>query len=440
VDKLYRHRSADLHLSSAVWLWGTGTDHLGLDQMLKTRSAQSSTRPTSPTPDAFIVDDEEGICSFVSMTLDSLGLSAQSFQVAGDAVAALEHGHPEIVFLDIALGESDAVEVIRSLGEKHYTGTVQLMSGSKSPLLEDVQRIGAWHGLSMCPPLQKPFRAKDIQRAIASIPSFDCPQTSLSVAPATQLDLGEALAHDKLELWYEPKVDLRTKVFAGAEAVMRYRDHSTEQVRAIDRTMQQADRLARHELTKHFLAAVLNDCDELDRTGFSLRATLNVSFDALTRLDIAAIARQNRPRSDKWPGLILGVSEDEVIEDLQLAHEVATQLRIYDITLAINNFGAGFSSFERLRELPFSELTLHPGFAGGCAQDERSAGICKAAIDLAHRFGAAAVATGLEQDEDLRVLQNMGCDAAQGPLFGLPMPKPKLMMVCLASVGQPWFT
>ena len=374
------------------------------------------------------------------MTLSTLGLVSQSFQVAAEAVAALEHGHPDIVFLDIALGESDAVEVIRALGEKHFIGTVQLMSGIKSPLLEGVQRIGAWHGLNMCPPLQKPFRAKDIQRAITSIPSFDCPQISVWIAPATQFDLGEALAHDKLELWYEPKVDLRTKLFAGAEGVIRHHDNSTEAILAIDSALQQANEATRHELTKHFLAAVLRDCDELGHAGLPLHATLNVSVDVLTRLDVAAIARQNRPRSDKWPGLILGVSENEVIEDLQLAYEVATQLRIYDITLAINNFGAGFASFERLLELPFSELKLHPGFVGGCARDEKNAGICKAAIELAHRFGATAVATGLEHEDDLRVLQNMGCDAAQGPLFVLPMPKPKLMLMCLGSLGKPWFT
>jgi EAL domain-containing protein (putative c-di-GMP-specific phosphodiesterase class I) len=449
-------RSADLNPIRAGSRVGSGFELTSvLAQMLKTRSTQPSPEPrpgteaapsadpargNAPTPDAFIVDDEEGICGFVSLTLGNLGLVARSFNVAAEAVAALEHGHPEIVFLDIALGESDAVEVIRSLGEKRFTGTVQLMSGAKSPLLEDVQRIGAWHGLTMCPPLQKPFRAKDIQRTIASVPLLDCPQIAVSVAPATQLDLGEALANGKLELWYEPKIDLHTKLLAGAEGVIRHQDDPAGTAEAVLGALQQADPITRKTLTEHFLAAILRDCDELNRAGIPLRASLNVSFDVLTRLDVAAIARQNRPRGDQWPGLIVGVGENEVIDDLQLAHEVATQLRIYDITLAINNFGAGFSSFERLRELPFSELKLHPAFVDGCAEDARSAGVCKAAIDLAHRFGATAVATGLENEADLNTLQGMGCNAAQGPLLAEPMPKSKLMWIGLATAGQPWFT
>jgi EAL domain-containing protein (putative c-di-GMP-specific phosphodiesterase class I) len=93
-----------------------------------------------------------------------------------------------------------------------------------------------------------------------------------------------------------------------------------------------------------------------------------------------------------------------------------------------------------LRELPFSELKLHSGFVEGCFQDEQSAGVCKAAIDLAHRFGATTVATGLENEADLAALQSMGCDAAQGPLLAEPMAKSKLMWICLATSGQTWFT
>jgi EAL domain-containing protein (putative c-di-GMP-specific phosphodiesterase class I) len=123
-----------------------------------------------------------------------------------------------------------------------------------------------------------------------------------------------------------------------------------------------------------------------------LRVAVAASFDVLADGHLMALSRRKRPKSDRWPGLILEISEQEVIRDINLAHEITTQLRIYDVSLAIDNFGAGFSSFERLRELPFSELKLHPGFVAGCAYDDKNAGICRAAIDLAHRFGIVAVA------------------------------------------------
>src|SRR5262245_2394769 len=98
---------------------------------------------------AFIIDDEEGICRLITLTLAALGVKSEFFPTAGEACAALEHRRPALIFLDIALKGSDAIEVLRKLGEKSYTGTVQLMSGSNQLLLEDVRRVGIRHGLNM---------------------------------------------------------------------------------------------------------------------------------------------------------------------------------------------------------------------------------------------------------------------------------------------------
>ena len=140
-------------------------------------------------------------------------------------------------------------------------------------------------------------------------------------------------------------------------------------------------------------------------------------------LNLAALIRQNRPKDGAWPGLILEVPEGEVVNDVGLIHEIATQLRIYGITLAIDDFGEGYSSFARLRELPFGELKLDRGFVDGCAGDARNAGICRAIIELAHQFGVAAVAEGLEDVADIRAIRDMGCDVGQGYYFARPMPK-----------------
>jgi EAL domain-containing protein (putative c-di-GMP-specific phosphodiesterase class I) len=191
----------------------------------------------------------------------------------------------------------------------------------------------------------------------------------------------------------------------------------------------QASPTTRAVLAERFVAQALDDWSDLAGAGLGSRIAIGASFDALANGNLMEVARRQRPKSDLWPGLILEISEHEVIQDINLAHEIATQLRIHDITLGIDNFGAGFSSFERLRELPFSELKLHPGFVAGCGRDDKNAGICRAAIDLAHRFGIVAVADGLESEADVRALQSMGCDVGQGPLLAEPMPKSELMDV-----------
>src|SRR5256714_4157527 len=375
-------------------------------------------RMASASPHAFVVDDEDGICKLITKTLAKMGVEAEKFHAAQDAVAALDRRLPAIIFLDVAWKRSDAVDVIRGLGEKGYGGIVQLMSGSNVDLLEDVRRVGARHGLDMRPPLSKPFRGEAIRQIIID--------AHLAERPLTVVNLDEALANNWLELWYQPKIDLRTKTFAGAEGLVRCR-HPVHGVLSPDTFLPGASERSHSMLTEHVIVAALRDWDELAQTGVHLHAAVNTSIGALANLQLPALIREHRPASDKWPGLILEVTESEVVKDVALMHEISTQLRIYGITFAIDDFGEGFSSFARLREPPFAALKLDRSFVKGSRTDARNAGICQTIINLAHHFGAVAVAEGLEDAADLQAVHRMGCDLGQGYLLARPMAENNLI-------------
>jgi EAL domain-containing protein (putative c-di-GMP-specific phosphodiesterase class I)/CheY-like chemotaxis protein len=368
----------------------------------------------SAAPCAFVVDDEEGICKVIAMTLTTMGVTSEKFHTAPEAVAALDKGLPSIIFLDVALKKSDAIDVIRGLGERSYRGIVQLMSGSNVELLEDVRRIGARHGLTMRPPLTKPFRAESIRHIIK--------EAHLADSPLAVVGLDEALAKGWLELWYQPKVDLRTKTLSGAEGLIRCR-HPVQGILSPASFLPSAIESSHASLTEHVIATALRDWDDFAATGVRLHTAVNTSIGALANLSLPALIREHRSNSPDWPGLILEVTESEVIKDGALMHEIATQLRIYGISFAIDDFGEGFSSFARLRDLPFAELKLDQSFVKGCGTDERNAGICQTIISLAHNFGALAVAEGIENAADLQAVHRMECDIGQGFLLGRPMPK-----------------
>src|SRR5216683_2717987 len=132
------------------------------------RGAGSAGDVKIAAPFAVVVDDEEAICQFVARVLAGLGVESSTYQTAKPAIASFDQRRPDIIFLDIALKQSDAIDVIKGLGEKHYTGIVQLMSGGRLPLLEAVHRIGARNGLLLRTPLQKPFRAEAIRDVVIS--------------------------------------------------------------------------------------------------------------------------------------------------------------------------------------------------------------------------------------------------------------------------------
>jgi EAL domain-containing protein (putative c-di-GMP-specific phosphodiesterase class I)/CheY-like chemotaxis protein len=374
-------------------------------------STPSVNSPASPC--AFVIDDEEGICTFISLALTNLGVEPVAFHAAQPALAALDKRAPAIIFLDIALKQSDAIEVLRGLGERRYAGIVQVMSGSNPSLLEDVRQIGARYGLTMRPPLTKPFRTEAVRQAVASA------RLPPSMATVT---LEEALAKDWLELWYQPKVNLHSRTFAGAEGLIRCR-HPVQGVLAPGSFLPGASEQAMLALTEFVVLRALRDWDEIAQASIHIHTAVNTTIAALATPHVVSLVREHRPASEKWPGLILEVTEGEVVKDVAVAHEIATQLNIYGITLAIDDFGEGFSSFARLRELRFAELKLDRSFVKDCASDTKNAGICQAIINLAHHFGAVAVAEGLESAADLQAVHRMGCDMGQGYFLARPMPK-----------------
>jgi EAL domain-containing protein (putative c-di-GMP-specific phosphodiesterase class I)/ActR/RegA family two-component response regulator len=369
----------------------------------------------------FIIDDEEGICKFIATAASGMDYEADYFTSAPLALRALKHCSPAVIFLDIALGGSDAVEVIRTLAERQYRGVVQLMSGTNPEILEDVRRVGERHKLIMRPVLRKPFRVDAIRKVLEDAPIDQWPDAARSADEKASVGLNEALEHGWLEVWYQPKLNLIERKFAGAEGLIRCR-HPELGVLPPSAFLPNAEAQDLTALTQFVILTALRDWQVLAKDGFNLKFAVNAPIAALTDLNLPDLIRANAPKNGKWPGLILEVTEGDVAKDIGLAHEIATQLSIYGISLSIDDFGEGYSSFARLRELPFAELKLDASFVQNCSQDAKNAAICQAVIELAHSFGALAVAEGLETSADVQAVKKMGCDIGQGYVFSRPMP------------------
>lgn len=250
------------------------------------------------------------------------------------------------------------------------------------------------------------------------------------------VDIDEALRNNWLEMWYQPKIDLRQKCLAGAEALARIRhpDHGVLLPAKFLSGVADDDLIS---LTEHALMTTLRDWEIFDAAGFNLRLAINLPVNHLLKLPIPTIVNENRPTAEHWPGIIVEVTEDQIVREIKRAQEIASHLKVSGITVSIDDFGAGYSSFHSLRELAFTELKLNYSFVKNCAVDATNAAICQTAIDLAHRFGSAAVAEGIEGIADLQALQIMGCDFGQGHLLAPPMPLPQFLALLQQRMNKP---
>jgi EAL domain-containing protein (putative c-di-GMP-specific phosphodiesterase class I) len=237
-----------------------------------------------------------------------------------------------------------------------------------------------------------------------------------------RVTLRDVLRRDWFELWYQPKIELATKRLAGAEALVRGRrpDGSVIAPAAFLPGAPEADML---ELTERVILTALRDFEDCAVHGASVKLAVNVPVSALTKLPLVRMLREHRPPAPNWPGLILEVTEDEIMQDLKLANHVAGELRGLHCTLALDDFGAGYSSLARLRQLPFSELKIDRSYVTNCHEDKVNGGLCETIVALAKRFDLKTVAEGIEKGEEAEKLAAIGCDIGQGYLFAKPMPK-----------------
>ena len=392
-------------------------------------------RPANLPPICFIVEDEPGIRQIITYSLHDYSIRTKEFDGAPAVLEALDQITPDLFFLDVSLRGSDAIDVIRGLAQRQYRGAVQIMSGKDPALLEEIRRVGERHSLRMLPALAKPFRAETVRKIIREHFSEQLRQATLAPSGdahtnvplvGSSVTLPQLIRNGWLQLWYQPKIDLKRRSLAGAEGLVRG-VHPDEGIIPPGAFLPNASEESMLHLTETVLLTALQDWAQFAEHGFTLRMALNVPVSALVKLPISTIVRENRPKSERWPGLILEVTEDQIVRDIPLAHEIATQLKIYNIVLAIDDFGTGYSHLARLRDLPFAELKLDRNLVMNCGEDETNAALCQTGIDLAHRFGTQAVAEGIEKASELECLLKMGCDLGQGFLFAPPMAKERFI-------------
>jgi EAL domain-containing protein (putative c-di-GMP-specific phosphodiesterase class I) len=402
--------------------------------------AQASTIAATPDAEApsaearaplcFVVDTDASIRHFLSLILHGAGIDTEELPDGQAVRPALTQRQPKLVFLNIALESSDAIECILALSRAAYTGAVQLMSNRGSAVLAHVKSIGEQHHLRMLPVLKKPFETSVVLKVLQELRLGEPP------AVAGRLDLEEALRNRWIEFWYQPKIDLRKKQLVGVEAFARAR-HPRDGVLMPSAFMPGASegdliRLSEQALDQA-LKASLNFC----KLGVNLRLAVNIPINALVKVPVADIVQSHREKFEKWPGVIIDVAEEQIVSNLTLANDITKKLQHLDVRLAVDDFGRGYSSFARLKELPFAELKLDRGFVTDCGSDKVNAPLCKTVIDLAHNFGSIAVAVGIEKASDALALVSMGCDYGQGFLLGQPMPEERFISLLRQRANPP---
>src|SRR5271169_3258973 len=142
---------------------------------------------------------------------------------------------------------------------------------------------------------------------------------------AARINLDEALRNEWIEFWYQPKIDLRKKQLVGVEAFARAR-HPLHGVLMPDAFIPAATEANLVALSELALGEALKASINFAKLGVSLRMAVNMPVNALKKVALVDIVKSFQPRFDRWPGLLIDVTEEQVVNDFRLVRDIALRL------------------------------------------------------------------------------------------------------------------
>ncbi|MCW2984300.1 MAG: hypothetical protein JWR63_1870 [Conexibacter sp.] len=249
--------------------------------------------------------------------------------------------------------------------------------------------------------------------------------------------LRKALDRDELLLHWQPIVDPRDGALRKLEALVRWQDPFrglvmpdefigfAEETGFVDR------------IGDWVVRAVRDQVLAWERAGYRPpRVTVNVSPRQLRRPDFGQRLLGLVTPDDVASRFTVEITESAAMADPLRTDPVLTELVAAGIEVAVDDFGAGYSSLSRLRTMPVQVLKIDKTFLQAVPGDPQATAIVTAIIELARALGMEAVAEGVENEEQRAFLVQRGCPLAQGYLLGRPVPAGEIEPL-LARVASP---
>lgn len=228
-----------------------------------------------------------------------------------------------------------------------------------------------------------------------------------------------ALSRGEFYINYQPKVSVANRDIVGVEALIRWNnpalgDISPNEFIPIAEQTGLIIPIGQYILTEAITMAA--SWQTLYNDKFSISINLSPRQFRDPKL-VSFIGETLNKSGIKGELLELEITEGVLMSAHSYIHDSLSAINKLGVTIAMDDFGTGFSSLSYLRQYPFDALKIDQSFVGDITNDKADRELVNAAIVMAHSLGLTVVAEGVETEEQLTLLAKMGCDVAQGFLF-----------------------
>lgn len=370
-----------------------------------------------------IVEDNAEVAETIRDIVSNVGFTADIATTADQVLTRLAEGSYALISLDLYLGNSDGIQILRLLAAESCDVPIVLTTGASDDLIQTGVRLGRALGLHMLQPLPKPT---DPRRICDVLNSLKQPLME-GIAHHLHAELERAIANDEFIIHYQPQVCPATwesgeyKV-EGAEALVRWQ-HPQRGLLMPQAFIPYAEKTALIKpMTRCIINQVMRQMAAWQDNGYDFPVSINLTPTLLTDI---ALPDELSALAEKYginpANIVLEITETAALERTAQVMDILTRFILKGFTLSLDDFGAGYASLSSLAHMPFSEIKIDRSFVTDMTEFRKSETITRAIIALGRELGLTVCAEGVERIEIAERLIDMGCDLVQGYLFGRPV-------------------
>jgi diguanylate cyclase (GGDEF)-like protein len=241
-----------------------------------------------------------------------------------------------------------------------------------------------------------------------------------------EMDLGEALQNEEFFLAYQPTIDLGDMTPTGVEALIRWR-HPGRGVIQPDHFIPLLEEIGLIvEVGKWVLRKACFQCASWREAGYEITVAVNVSARQLDTDELIAEIEDTLSETGLEPtALTIEITETTLMRNVKDTARRLAQIKQLGVRIAIDDFGTGYSSLSHLQQFPVDALKIDRSFVAALKHNEEGETLIHTLVQLGKALSLQTFAEGIEQQQELSLLQGEHCDTGQGFLFAEPLDVPE---------------
>ena len=244
---------------------------------------------------------------------------------------------------------------------------------------------------------------------------------------AMMAELRKAINNNDLFLVYQPKINVKTGVISGVEALLRWQHPESGLIPPNEFIPMAEKSSVIKPLTVWVLNNALRQAAAFAKSGLDITIAVNISASSLRDDSLVGYTKMLLQKNNIEPRrLIMEITESAMMKDPVMALNLLHQLSELGVQISIDDYGTGYSSLAYLKRMPVNEMKIDRTFVKDMASDEDDRSIVDTTISMGHNFGLRVVAEGVEDRETIELLNKMGVDQVQGYYYARPMPVDEL--------------